>query len=456
MSSEIVDYREVNAHRSDPVLELPPVHTSRTLIASVRSGYRIRNVFGHVVTVNDPNTTVSLLEPFEETGCAQKLRAPTPIMSDKFNCHVAINAGYFNIRTNECIGNLVSNSKIIQKTPPETVNAGFGITKSGNLAFGYVPHAELENFSQFVNGVIWIIKDGQVNIQNAVDIETSSSQATGSLYQFADIVSARTAVGHDKDGRLVIVQVDGQSYKRGVNLVELAQLMIKEFGVVNAINLDGGGSSQISFHGALADYPSDICPMDPEYQCVRPISSVLCVREQKSCNADCSLHGRCERGRCLCEKNWTGLDCNIPSCGIFNCTDNGMCIVFKNEPTCKCRPGFMGEDCLSPCKPGTFGVGCENECICSLANSICNSVNGKCLCKLGFSGDSCSDECEPGFYGFSCRQKCPTICQDCCKITGLCGTQIKFNDIKILPRFIVFIRFFGIFSAITFITSLIL
>ena len=68
-------------------------------------------------------------------------------------------------------------------------------------------------------------------------------------------------------------------YKRGVSLKEMASLMINEFDVINAINLDGGGSSQISFHGALADYPSDICPQDPDYQCVRPISTVQSVEK---------------------------------------------------------------------------------------------------------------------------------------------------------------------------------
>merc|ERR1711988_2001635 len=140
--------------------------------------------------------------------------------------------------------------------------------------------------------------------------------------------------------------------------------MIDQFEVVNAINLDGGGSSQISFHGALADYPSDTCADDPDYQCVRPISSVLCVKEQKYCADSCSKNGKCERGRCLCDKNWTGANCELPSCGIFNCTVNGACVVQKNEPFCKCKSGFTGVDCLNPCPSGRFGVNCDNECQC--------------------------------------------------------------------------------------------
>ena len=196
-------------------------------------------------------------------------------MSSRFNCHVAINAGYFDVETNACIGNIISNGEIVQKAKHSRINAGFGITNSGKLTFGWVPNDQLQNFSQFVNGVMWIVRNGTSNIENALQVETGSSQATASLRGFAEVISARTAVGHNRKGQIVIVQIDGQTYKRGVSLKELAGLMMNEFDVVNAINLDGGGSSQISFHGALADYPSDTCPDDEDYQCVRPISTVL-------------------------------------------------------------------------------------------------------------------------------------------------------------------------------------
>lgn len=37
----------------------------------------------------------------------------------------------------------------------------------------------------------------------------------GTLRTFVDVVSARTAVGHDAEGRLVLVQLDGQTRQRG-------------------------------------------------------------------------------------------------------------------------------------------------------------------------------------------------------------------------------------------------
>ncbi len=51
-------------------------------------------------------------------------------------------------------------------------------------------------------------------------------------------------------------QVDGQTHRRGVSLWQFAELLIAH-GVINAINLDGGGSSTFVEDGILASYPSD-------------------------------------------------------------------------------------------------------------------------------------------------------------------------------------------------------
>ncbi|BFH60590.1 phosphodiester glycosidase family protein [Paenibacillus azoreducens] len=54
----------------------------------------------------------------------------------------------------------------------------------------------------------------------------------------------RTAVGTKADGSVVLLEIDGRQpgFSEGVTLDELARIM-KDMGVVNALNLDGGGSS---------------------------------------------------------------------------------------------------------------------------------------------------------------------------------------------------------------------
>jgi hypothetical protein len=56
----------------------------------------------------------------------------------------------------------------------------------------------------------------------------------------------RTAVGIDRQGRVMLLAVDGRSSRsRGFTLVELARTL-KKLGAVHALNLDGGGSTTMA------------------------------------------------------------------------------------------------------------------------------------------------------------------------------------------------------------------
>ena len=69
-------------------------------------------------------------------------------------------------------------------------------------------------------------------------------------------VHPRTAAGYTADGDLLLLVVDGrQGESRGVDLTELATLML-ELGAVEALNLDGGGSSALSVRGRLVNRPT--------------------------------------------------------------------------------------------------------------------------------------------------------------------------------------------------------
>ncbi|MEZ4745900.1 MAG: phosphodiester glycosidase family protein [Calditrichia bacterium] len=66
----------------------------------------------------------------------------------------------------------------------------------------------------------------------------------------------RTAVGFTADNRVILLVADGRSstWSNGVSLPELANIMI-ELGCVEAMNLDGGGSSQMAVGGTLINRP---------------------------------------------------------------------------------------------------------------------------------------------------------------------------------------------------------
>jgi len=67
----------------------------------------------------------------------------------------------------------------------------------------------------------------------------------------------RTAIGLTKEGKILLVVVDGRSRASvGLTLLELAQFMLEQ-GAVEALNLDGGGSSQMIVGDHTVNDPSD-------------------------------------------------------------------------------------------------------------------------------------------------------------------------------------------------------
>jgi hypothetical protein len=68
----------------------------------------------------------------------------------------------------------------------------------------------------------------------------------------------RSAVGQLRDGRIVLVAVDGRQpgYSVGLTNFELAQALVR-LGAVTGMALDSGGSTTMAFDGALLNRPSD-------------------------------------------------------------------------------------------------------------------------------------------------------------------------------------------------------
>ncbi len=76
---------------------------------------------------------------------------------------------------------------------------------------------------------------------------------------FAAARHPRTAVGVRADGRILLVTVDGRQPELsvGMTIAELASLLI-ELGAVEAVNMDGGGSTAMVVRGEVVNSPSDL------------------------------------------------------------------------------------------------------------------------------------------------------------------------------------------------------
>lgn len=104
-----------------------------------------------------------------------------------------------------------------------------------------------DNYSSALGGGPRLVNNGRAEVAQ----EGFRSDVTQGL-------GPRTAIGLDSAGRYIIVVVDGRrpNYSTGLTLQELAYTMQK-LGAVNAVNLDGGGSTAMTLRGKLVNRPSD-------------------------------------------------------------------------------------------------------------------------------------------------------------------------------------------------------
>ncbi|XP_077991698.1 N-acetylglucosamine-1-phosphodiester alpha-N-acetylglucosaminidase-like [Glandiceps talaboti] len=246
-------------------------------ITSDKGEYKV--IYGHYVIINDP-MTLSVLEPGSEGGCQRHERETVVNSTVQKQCIMGMNAGFFDVITGACLGNVISDGRLVQAEQTDTQNVNFGLQKNESMIFGYLSHDEVVHptvpYLQLVGGVIWLLRNGKVYINESKMIELDNIDEMDAMNDFINEVSARVAVGHDKDGRLILVQVDGKSNFIGVSLWEFAYFLQRQ-GIINAINLDGGGSATTVVNKTVTGYPSDYCSTGSIFRCSRKVTTILCV-----------------------------------------------------------------------------------------------------------------------------------------------------------------------------------
>ena len=127
-----------------------------------------------------------------------------------------------------------------------------------------------------------LVRNGTNNVEQAISVEDPRPQTTGSLEYFASVLSARTALGVNVRGEVMLFSMEGKTGVDGIDLFSLADLLI-DLGFVSAINLDGGGSATVLDNDVLVDFPSDDCPSntDGHYRlfCERAVTSITCIHD---------------------------------------------------------------------------------------------------------------------------------------------------------------------------------
>lgn len=113
-----------------------------------------------------------------------------------------------------------------------------------------LPDMNMDNLSDLdiVAGVPQLIKNGKIDI--TWEQEKSSRS-------FVETRHPRTAVAKLKDGKFLMITVDGRTESSGgIGLQDLAEYLLS-LGATDAMNLDGGGSTTMFVDGKVVNHPSD-------------------------------------------------------------------------------------------------------------------------------------------------------------------------------------------------------
>jgi len=232
------------------------------------------------IDLSSPSIDVSVLSTDKEDG-----RMSVGGFAEESGACLVVNGGFYleNNGLFEPVGLLISGGEFLQFATPgiywddiryDVHRAAIGFHEDNRVEIGWVssrgdsariwplpvpndiglPGAVPDS----ITGEIWDVTDavsgGPALIKNGSNSITAYQEAffgpAGAEYH------PRTAAGISEDGDLLLLVIDGrQRASRGVSFAELAGIM-KSLGAVDALNLDGGGSSTLVVKGELINRPA--------------------------------------------------------------------------------------------------------------------------------------------------------------------------------------------------------
>ncbi len=183
----------------------------------------------------------------------------------------AVNADFFDMfGDNSPSGLCVKNGCVVANA--DSRRPFFGVKRDGSPVIASLADDSglLPELREAVAGLQRLIRDGE-------------PCEWGPLEPFAFVRHPRTAVGLREDGTVLLLVVDGRipDYSNGATLVDLIRMLLS-LGAVQAVNLDGGGSSIVYTRNGeghrLRSNPADLYrPLD---KLIRPCFDCILVTDQ--------------------------------------------------------------------------------------------------------------------------------------------------------------------------------
>ena len=231
-----------------------------------------------------------------------------------------------------------------------------------------------------------------------------------------------------------------------------------------------------SGNGARVLFPKPHCKCDPDFE------GIMCER-RKPCPKNCSGHGTCHAGKCVCNKGFAGVGCQRVSCprgpgDSGECSGHGICINrHKLDPfsedsttttttttstTAKIAEADMFIYPINPLENASNqsnaskNTGGQTTLPPAMVENKMKSTTAKVVKSTTLSPGSFACFCSPEYSGIACARKnqCPNGCSkhgvcsnglcecdngwtshDCSKPT-VCPTKITYNPTRPSPALV--------------------
>lgn len=221
----------------------------------------------------------------------------------RFQAYGGINGGYFDLTSGASYSALVNPGVVQSKNISTVVRDGktyfltrgfWGISEDRSMSIDWIYHfgnriIDIYRYSQPLQNtqgtpapapvptqgepsyeLLAGIGGGPVLIKNGVIQDTYIQEVFWGSGVGYDNRDPRSAIGFTQDGKVILFVADGrQTESEGLALPEMA-ILLKNMGVVELLNLDGGGSSQIATSSELINKPEG-----GTYQ--RPIPTMIAI-----------------------------------------------------------------------------------------------------------------------------------------------------------------------------------
>ena len=199
------------------------------------------NIYVADVTVSDASALKTALA---NNTYGRNITDTTSDMAEDNNAVLAVNGDYYGARQS---GYVIRNGNLYRNTSGD--RDALVIKQNGE--FEFVSEGETSAEELLQNGAYQVLSFGPVLLEDG-EISVGENDEVG----MAMASNPRTAIGYLGNNHYVFVVSDGRtSESAGLSLYELASFM-KELGVADAYNLDGGGSSTMVFKGEIINNPT--------------------------------------------------------------------------------------------------------------------------------------------------------------------------------------------------------